>query len=351
MAKKIIITLVALLIIGVVGFRIAYRKPAAVSKRPSSTLVRVSQPTLQTIDDSVNLTGDISPISESNIYSRVTGNLDHVYVNIGDHVKADQLLALIDTTELYQSYEQASATYDNARTTYDRTKQLVEKDFAAQSDLDGAEAALKIAQANFDAAKTHLEYAHIIAPFSGYITRRYLDPGVLVNANSTSLFILVDIDTMKVFGNILEKTIPYVSPGTKASIKVDAYPDSQFTGAVTRISGALDTTTRTMAVEIDIPNPGHLLKPGMFGYLSLILHQDSGAITIPAYAILNDTSGDYVYILKGGIAHRRKIQTGAQQDSVTEVISGLGAADTIVTTGQQLLRDGTPVSVQGDGQG
>jgi membrane fusion protein, multidrug efflux system len=350
MTKKILIPVVIVVVIGIIAFRIVSRKPGANIKRPSVTLIRGGLPQRQTINYTVDLTGDITPIYESNIYSRVTGNLDKVYVNIGDHVKQNQIMALIDTTELFQSFEQASATYDNARLTYERTKQLADSNFVAQSDLDSAEAAMKVAQSYFDIALTNLQYAHIIAPFDGYITRRYLDPGALVNANSASLFTLVDLDSIKIFGNILEKDIPLVSLTTRASIRVDAYPDTQFTGAVTRMSGALDTTTRTMPIEIDVPNPGRLLKPGMYGYLTLILQQHPNALIVPAYAVLNDTTGNFVFILKDGIAHRRRIQTGAQQDSVTEVVSGLSDTDSIVTAGQQLLRDGSHIQVQGTGQ-
>ncbi len=350
MGKKTIIAVVVVILIGALAaVKITTRKPAASQKRPSGTLVRISLPQRQSVSSSVSLTGDINPVYESSIYSRVTGNLELVQANIGDHVRENQLLALIDTTELYQTFEQAQASYDNAKITYDRTDSLAQKGFTSQADLDNADAALKVAQANYDAAKTHLEYAHIIAPFNGYVTRRYLDPGALVNANTTNLFTLVDIDTMKVFANILERYIPFVSLGTRARISVDAYPDTEFAGAVSRVSGALDTTTRTMAVEIDIPNGGHLLKPGMFGHLTLVLQQHPDAIVVPTYSILNDTTGNYLFIVTGGMAHRRNIQAGVQQDSVTEVVSGVESADSIVTAGQQLLKDGSPVMVQGAG--
>jgi RND family efflux transporter MFP subunit len=349
MTKNTIIAIIAVLFIGIAGFLLVKPRPATTAKRPNATLVRVGLPVRQTVSYTSSLTGDIAPIYEANIYSKVTGNLDKVYVNIGDSVKENQLLALIDTTELYQAYEEAAANNDNARILFERTQKLVQQNFAAQQDLDNAEAAYKVAKANFDGAQTRLAYAHITAPFAGFITRRYLDPGALVNTNTTSLFSLVDIDTVKIFANILEKNIPLVTKSTKALITVDAFPDKQFAGAVSRISEALDTNTRTMPVEIDIPNWSFQLRPGMFGHLTLVLQEHQNALTVPTYTILSDTSGNFVYAVSGGTAHRHLVEIGAQQDSVTEVISGLHEADTVVTAGQQLLKDGAPVSVQKSG--
>jgi membrane fusion protein, multidrug efflux system len=349
MAKNTIITIVAVLLIGVAGFLLIKPKPATTARRPNATLVRVGIPQRLTVSYTSSLTGDISPIYEANIYSKVTGNLDKVYVNIGDSVRENQLLALIDTTELYQAYEEAAANNDNARILFERTQKLVQQNFAARQDLDNAEAAYKVVKANFDGAQTRLAYAHISAPFAGFITRRYLDPGALVNANTSNLFTLVDIDSVKIFGNILEKNIPLVTTATKALITVDAYQGKQFEGAVSRISGALDTNTRTMPVEIDIPNWKFLLRPGMFGHLTLVLQQHQNALTVPTYTILSDTSGNFIYTISGGTAHRHIVEIGAQQDSITEVISGLQDADTVVTAGQQLLREGAPVSIQKSG--
>jgi membrane fusion protein (multidrug efflux system) len=309
-------------------------------------LVKIGEPRRQTVDYNVKLTGDVLPIRQADIYSKIGGNLEDIYADMGDYIRKDQLLALIDTTEPAQQNEQAAATFENAQTEYERVKKLAAQNFASPQDLDNAEAAMRVAKANYDEAQTKLSYARITAPFSSFVTRRYLDPGALVNSNNSILFTLMDLDRMKILVNILEKNIPYVTQNTKASITVDAYPGKRFEGRVTRVSEALDLATRTMAVQIEIPNPEFLLKPGMFANVTLVLNEDRNAITVPTEAVLKDYKGYFVFILQDNLARRKDIQIGAEQDSLTEIVSGLAEADTIITVGQQFLKDGGPVNVQ-----
>jgi membrane fusion protein (multidrug efflux system) len=294
----------------------------------------------------LHFTGDVIAIQQASIYSKVSGNLEKIYADIGTRVKQNQLLALIDTTELHQQYQQAAATYQNAFLNHARTKDLFEQNLVAKQDLDNADATMKVSRAAFETAQTHLAYARISAPFAGYVTRRFLDPGALVNASSTTLFTLMDLEAMKITINVLEKDIPLITEGKRAIVTVDAYPGKEFTGTVTRYADAVDPSTRTMAVEIDIPNPDHSLKPGMFANVVLIVKDHPDALTLPTQAIQKDDNGNYVYVVVQDSSRRATVAIGEEENGRTEILSGLTGTEFVVTTGQQFAKDGGAVLVQ-----
>jgi RND family efflux transporter MFP subunit len=343
---KFIVPAIAVIFIVLVAMRIRSSSSSSETRRLNAPLVRLEQPQRQTVRYELEFQGDVLPIQQANIFSKVGGNLDRVYVDMGTFVHQNQLLALIDTIELYQTYQQTAATYENAKLNYERTKELSEQNLVAKQDLDNAEAQMKVARANFETAQTHLEYARITAPFTGYITKRFLDPGALVNQNNSTLFTLMDLNAMKIIINVLEKDIPLVSIGTKAIVTVDAFPDKEFYGTVARLSNALDLSTRTMAVEIDIPNENRFLKPGMYANVDLVVQNHANALTVPTQAVLKDGRGNYVFTIRNGTAVRKDVSIGLEQSSRTEILSGIADADSIIVTGQQFVKDGARVNVQ-----
>ena len=214
--KHYIITVLGLLVIGFIALRIISGGTPAESRRQNIPLVKLEQPRQEAVATRLQFTGDVVAIQQAGIFSKVTGNLEKNFVEMGTEVRRDQILALIDTTELYQQFQQASATYQNARSTHKRTKELFEQNLVARQDLDNAEATMKVSAATFDAARTRLGYARITAPFAGFVTRRYLDAGALVTPNNSTLFTLMDLNTMKIIINVLERDITLVTKGKKA---------------------------------------------------------------------------------------------------------------------------------------
>jgi membrane fusion protein (multidrug efflux system) len=343
--KQIFIGIAALLALGVV-YRIVRGNGSVDPKRSINPLVKIELPHLETVVDQLTFTGDILPIQQANIYSKVNGNLEKIYVDIGTYVQQNQLLALIDTTELSQQEQEAAATFENARLTYQRNKDLFEQNLIARQDLDNAEATMKVSKGAYENAQTTLSYAHITAPFSGIITKRFLDQGANVTSNNTSLYILMDMESTKLIIDVPEKNIPQVAIGKKATLTVDAFPGRTFDGTVSRLSQAVDLPTRTMEVEIDIPNKDHLLKPGMFAHVSLVVREIPNSLTLPSMAILNDEKGIYVFSVDGTIAHRKSVTTSIELNGRTQILSGVSATDRIVTVGQQFVKDGAPVTIQ-----
>ncbi len=316
------------------------------TRKQQTPVVKVEQPRRESIVQTVRFTGDVLPIQQAQVFARVYGTLDNVYANIGDFVHKGQLLALVDTLVLAQQCREAQASYVNDSLQFVRAKGLLDRSLIAQQDYDNAQTALKVAQSNYESALTNLLYAKISAPFSGFITKRYLDPGAVLISTNATVFTLMDLDVMKVMVNVQEKDIPSVSVGTEVVIAVDAYPNEQFSGKVVRLSQALDLGTRTMAVEADIPNGDHILKPGMFASVSMIIGKKDDAVTVPSQALQKDQGGTFVFVADSSVARRVAVTVGVEQDSHTEILSGLQGNEKVITTGQQFTRDGGPIRVQ-----
>jgi len=345
--KIIIPAAVVAALAAILFIRMSGGNPAAdASRRAVAPLIRIEPPKRQNVTYSLHFTADILPIQQAGIFAKVTGTLEKVYVDIGTEVRRGALMAQIDTTELVQQYQQAQATFENAKINYRRSKELAEQNLVARQEADNAEAALKVAQAAFDAARTRLSYAYITAPFAGSVTKRYFDPGTVVSQSNTTLFTLMNLDRLKIIINVLERDIPRVTIGKEAGISVDAFPGKHFTGKISRSSEAVDLATRTMAVEIDIDNADHTLRPGMYANVDLAVEVHTNAITVPTVGLLKDDRGPYVFIAAGDTARRMYVQPGLEQGEYTEINSGLGDSVQVITTGQQLVRDRGPVSVQ-----
>ena len=266
------------------------------SPKPS---VVISKPDIIEMQRSLTLTGDILPIQQANIYSKVSGNVDKIFSDIGDWVKQNQVLAIIDSTIYSQnlrqadaSYLQAEANFNNAKLNFERNTSLLDQNLISKQDLDNSKTSYQIAtaqkeavHANLNNTQTLLNYCRVTAPFTGVVTKRYLDAGAYVtsSANSPSavLFTLMDINVVKVIINVPEKNINDLNSVKDVIVKIDAFDGKEFNAAIKKISQALDMSTRTMAVEVDINNQNHALKPGMFATVILILEKKPNTMAIP----------------------------------------------------------------------
>lgn len=338
-------------------------------------------PLKKDLDIRLSYTADISPNQVVNLFSRVDGYVAKLHVDKGDFVKAGQLLMEIDHTDYLHAVNQAKANLAaghakvaqqkaalrNTRLTLDRMQALITDQFVSQQDLDNA-------QVNFDAAvaalesldaqvkqmevalaqaDTNLTYSYIRAPFAGYIAARNLDTGAYVTgaASSTStmsrsMLSLHDIDRVRVLIEVVEKDIPTIQIGQKAGLRAEAYPDRVFEGQVTRIVQTLNRETRTMTVEIDLPNKDRRLKGGMFARVEVMVgtHREAVQIPIDAVSRLEDTQ--YVFVVRDGKAQRVNVEIGVRDDNRVEITKGLTGDETVIVSGKDLVHDGTPVQAQ-----
>ena len=340
-----VVVAAALVLVAVAAVRIATRGSVHRSRRQNSAIVRVEIPSRDTMTYTLQLTGDVVAIQTASIVAKVAGSLDRVNADIGDRVRPGQSLALIDTTELAFTAQQTGATFAAARAAYERASQLLAESLVSRQDFDNVEAAMRVAEANSQTAQARLGYANITAPFAGTVTARQFDPGAVVSVG-TVLFTLADFDSVKVVVNVLERDVPLVLVGTRAKVVAGALPGDTFAGRVGRTSDAVDPATRTMRAEIFVANPAHRLKPGMYATANLFLFEHPDAITIPAAAVLRAAGDTFVYVVQRDTARRKLVRTGIEQGARTEIVSGLSGGESLITTGQQYVKDASPVTVQ-----
>lgn len=330
----------------------------------SKPIVQLSNPSRGNLTNKLSFTGDIAAIEQINVYSRVSGNISKIYVDIGDFVNQGKLLAMIDPSIYQQNvkqteaqYKQAQATFENNEVNYERNKDLYMKGLISQTDLDNARTAsdvskaqMESANANYQNALTQLSYCSIRAPFSGYITKRLLDPGTYISTGGASqnstIFILSKIDNLKIMVNVLSKDVPLLDKVQEAVINVDTYPGEIFTGRIKAISESVDLTTRTMQTEVDIENRNQMLKPGMFANIDLILAKADSALILPSQTILKDDKGSFVYaVTPDSTAHKKYVQVGITENNNNEIKSGINENDKVVFLGYDQLKDGVKVRI------
>ncbi len=209
---------------------------------------------------------------------------------------------------------------------------------------EGSRAKLKEMEALLAQEQIRLQNTNIVAPFQGEIIRKYLDGGALVSP-STPIVSLVHTMTLKIVANVLERDIPLLKPGMKATIRTEAYPEKVFEGKVARINIGLDLSTRTLQAEIEIPNSNRLLKPGMFARIEVVLLEKPEVLAIPREAVMEEQGKRFVYLVEGNRAARRPIVTGIEQDRFLEIKEGLNEGDQVVVRGQEAIRENTTIRV------
>ncbi len=233
------------------------------------------------------------------------------------------------------------------------TRQTVEDSEAAYNSavaaVELAEAQLGQTQARLDELKITLSNTNILSPVDGFVGKRNLDQGAFAGAN-TPILSVVDIATVRLVSNLVEKDFKRVTPGVVALITVDAFPGEEFTGAVSRVAPVFDSATRTASMEIEVPNPGYRLKPGMFARVKLTVDVHSEALTVPRNAVIDAEGQRGVYLIDGQNAKFQPVRTGLQDGERIEILEGLTEGTQVVTTGALALRDGdriTPMNMPG----
>jgi RND family efflux transporter MFP subunit len=339
--------------------------PEAPKKRPPP-LVQVAHPQVRDVDVTLSYTVDIRPIEQADLQSKVSGYVEKIYVDRGDLVKKGQLLAEIRPSDLTEQVntarEQASqseAGWNLALKNAQRARELFQREMISRAELDQAEAQLAMAQAahgasrsSLGAVSTRLGETRLVAPFTGWVSRRSLDPGALVQPGPQNATILtvVKVDQVRVSVSVLEHQAPLVKRGQAARITVDALPGKAFEGHVNRVPPALDVNTRTLETEIVIPNPDQLLKPGMYGRAELTVDHHARAVVLPVEAVIAEEKERSVYIVRDlkeklGVARRVPVEVGFDGGDWLEITKGLSGDEDVVVAGTDLASDGTPVSV------
>lgn len=331
------------------------------------------------IANSLSVAGQFIPYQNVELHAKVAGYIKNIYVDIGDHVHAGQVLAVLEIPELVAQVDAAKAAVHHAEEEVQRGQsdvlraeadnvalhsnavRLVNTDKArpgliAQQELDEATAKDRASQAQVDAAKSALaaakqqlevakadqqhyvalsDYSRITAPYEGVVTWRYADTGALVQAGTSSssglpVVTVAEIKTLRLRIPVPESLAAKVRVGDSVDVHVQATGE-HFTGTVARFTNALDTATRTMQVEIDVPNPNYHLRPGMYADVLLAAGRQVDVLTVPINALQRSQNSTNVLVVNASDrVQKREVQTGVQDSNKVEVISGVSEGDRVI---------------------
>jgi len=389
--KRVLTTVIVLVVVGAVGagayrmYQLAqHRKQTAMTETDEAPLrVAVARVRKATLENRTAITGEIEPLWVVDVVSKVTGRLERLHlpdgtlIEQGAIIKPDPdskqlpVIAVVEQEDLEAAVQQAEASLEVAKAALERasvtvadcarekerferlfkegaaTKQQLDKTVVAcdrsLADQKLAKAQVSQAEAAVRETRVRLGEATIEAPIPGIVVKRYVDPGNMVGP-ATPLIRIAQIETVKVIGGVSERHFGSVTPGqTPATVAVDAFPGETFRGVVHLVGQAADPATRTIDVEIRIPNPDRRLKGGMFARVNLVLDRKADVPVIPNTAILRDEQGPYVYVVTDSKARRRAVTLGLAEGVLHEVTEGLEPGDRVVVRGQRQLRDGAAV--------
>ncbi|GAA3768140.1 efflux RND transporter periplasmic adaptor subunit [Terriglobus aquaticus] len=324
----------------------------------------------------LELPGTVQAFEQTPIYARTSGYIRKRYVDIGDHVRAGQLLATIEDPQTEQSLRQAQASLlqlkaqllqarANAHLTTlnnQRYEQLYQQGVVSRESADqqaaqsGAnDATVQAAQANIAAGEANVRslqeqagFSKVVAPFTGTILSRGIDNGSLISAGSatsvTQLFTIGQSGTVRVFTNVPQASAPAVLTARTAQVQFRELPGQTFTGTIARTSSSIDPSSRTLLAEIDLPNSDGRILPGMFATVLFNTRSTTPPLLIPANALLVRSAGPQAFVVDSNhIAHLRNLTLGRDFGASTEVLNGLRPGDMVILSPGDNVTDGAKV--------
>jgi RND family efflux transporter MFP subunit len=381
---SIVATLVLLLIVTVIPRRSVQNELLAeAASRDSAPVVQVTTVHRAAAGSTLSLPSTIQPLHESAIYARVPGYVKRWYADIGQVVRAGQVLVEIDAPEIEQEVQQAQSVVSQtkaslalARADLERWRSLARDSAVTGQELDQKRAAFEVATANTAASEANLrrlsqlrQYRQVVAPFAGVITARNIDIGSLISAAGAtsapvmagnasggntpgSLYRIAQTDTVRTYLTVPEAYATSIRPGLTATITVQGVPGRTFTGFVARTTNALDATSRTLLTEVDVPNRDFALLPGMFAKAVLTFPRVTPPLLLPANTLLIRSNGVQVVEVvperngRTAVIHFRSVQVARDYGGTVEVAGGVVDGTTVVMNPNANLVDGAKVRVQ-----
>jgi membrane fusion protein, multidrug efflux system len=311
--------------------------------------VQVIQPERGSITRYITLPGEVKPYQQATLYAKVAGYLKTITVDKGDQVKEGTLLAEIEVPELLADRAKYRAEVEVADINYKRLSVSQKKapDLVVPQTVDDARGTLDVAKANLERTETLLNYARIVAPFSGIITRRLVDPGAFIPAATSgsaaqeaALVTLSDFNRVRLQVAVPEAEASLVATNQPVKFSVEGLPGRSFEGTVTRFSYALEEASKTMLAEIELPNPTLELRPGMYASVKIGIERRLDALLVPLAALVQEKAGAFVFTLADNKASKTPVKTGFNDGQHVEILGGLRPDQAIILAGKQPLSDG-----------
>jgi RND family efflux transporter MFP subunit len=357
----VLLLIVITLVVWLAAF--SHEKP---KESPASALtVAVATVTRQDLYNQVTIPAEFRPYVQVDLHAKVSGYVEQMNVDIGDHVKAGQLLATLEVPELKDQLNQAMATEKRAEADY-RNAHLINTrlqgvnkehpNLVAQQDLDTAEAkdhtteaAIAEAKADREKYQTLLAYTQITAPFDGVITHRYADPGSLIQAGTasdTQTLPLVQVSDNYRLRLDFPVSVAYVKDvriGDSVEVRVESLGSKSFSGTITRAALKVDEATRTMVTEIEVPNPKLELVPGMYAEVNLKVGRRLAALAVPIQAVNTDKQATVYLVNQGDEIEERPVSLGLETPDKYEILTGLQEGDKVMIGNRSQVKPGQKV--------
>ncbi len=365
LALVILAVVAGLLFFGIRSRINAEQKLRAVTAQMAEPSVTVVQPKPSTPAQEIILPGNVQPFISSPVYARVNGYLKKWYFDIGAHVKAGQLLAVIAAPEIDQqlataksNLATAQANLELAQITMTRYQGLSAKHAVSQQDVDNAVGTYRADQATVNADKATVgqyeamvSFENIYAPFDGVITARNTDIGDLINSGNsgnvkTDLFHIAQTGMLRVYVNVPQEYSRGVKPGeTTADIVLAEFPGRRFPGKLVTTAQAINMTTRTLLTEIDLPNPAGTLLSGSYAEVHLKIPSEVPTYLIPVNTLIFRSQGLQVGVVQGGKVVLKTVMPGHDLGEQMEIVGGLNADDQVILNPPDSLVTGQAVHV------
>jgi len=302
--------------------------------------VKVQAVHLETIANSLEYTGTIEAFEVIHLGAATPGQVEKVYVEVGDRVEKGQLIALFDQTKL----QQAIIHLKTIELDLNRMDTLLETGSVAQQKYDQLYAQYQIAESNVTFLEANTK---VKSPINGTITGKYIENGEIFSmvpnpksGGKGAIVTIMNIDKVKVLFGVSEKYFSVLSKGIETEIKLDIYPDMIFHGKIYKKHPTIDRMTRTFTIEVVVPNKAESLRPGMFSRVNMNLGEIN-ALLVPSLAVMKQTGTNerYVFVFEEGKAIRKTVQVGKLFDDRIEILSGLKPNDQLIVLGQGSLLD------------
>ncbi|PKP36419.1 MAG: efflux RND transporter periplasmic adaptor subunit, partial [Bacteroidetes bacterium HGW-Bacteroidetes-15] len=290
--------------------------------KDTSILVRTSTSVIQKVEQEVDFTGNVEAFRQNHISSSTPSRIEKIYVEVGDMVKKGQLLVQMDKT----MFAQMSVQLNNLEKEYARLDTLYRVGSVPQQQVDQVKTQLDVLRTSF---LSSTENTQLRSPIDGIITGRYLNDGEMYTMTPSltgkpAIVSVMQIQPVKVLVNVPEMYFPRVRLGMETTIKLDIYPDKEFNGKVYLIHPTIEPMTRTFTVEVEIPNPQMLIRPGMFARVKFGFGE-MDRVMVPDLAVQRQTGTNerYVFVVEDGIAIRKTVSIGRRINDSFEILSGL----------------------------
>ncbi len=361
-AIVVILVIAAVVIAGVIPREKAKAALVTETRDLAIPTVAVIHPKLGAPQTEIVLPGNIEAFIDSPIYARTNGYLKKWYADIGAHVKDGQLLAEIETPELDQQLDQARAELNTAQAndrlaeiTANRYQDLAKTDSVSKQDVDNAAGDFEAKKAMVASAESNVRrleqlqsFEKIYAPFDGVITARNTDIGHLINSGAgglaTELFHIADTRSVRVFVNVPQDYSQSARPGLTADLTLQEFPDKRFKGKLVRTANAIDLSSRTLLVEVDVNNPTGELLPGAYAQVHLNVVAGAPAAILPVSAMLFRSEGLQVAIVdNGNRVELRSVVAGKDFGNELEIVSGIKPTDWVINNPSDSLISGESV--------